>query len=337
MSLTRRDFLRYIGSALGYVALRSVFPEEVYSKNNDRLISDEYIPEIGMIWDKYMCKVYHFTSGVKGYKYPKLLTEENFNKAMDFVLSDKNYYRDFIKREWFGIKYFLVPYYSPYLHPEVEKELYRYFRRAVSEIVGKDILKCKMEPEDNMLKYVVRGEKAPWDVCEKNIKIGLEKFDYRYWREMYDRYIRSPPVAIVLCKTLVRKQILEEPEIYLDQVAEIDEKRKILRFWSKEDWKHEGALTEYYWLKPKYRKLMGRVIKLDSLDDAVKYLYQAISRDAVLIFGGKKGRAFCPIFDFGRIDNLLKRKKTYEIYFNYNDALDLALERKVPNQELKIY
>lgn len=325
MSLTRREFLRYLSGAIGYVAFRSVFPDISYAKRFD--LSHEYIPEVGRDWYHYMGRVYAFTSGPKGKRKPRLLNEKNFKEGLEFILSKQNLYEDYIKPKIFARAYFLIPYHSPYLHPELEKELYRYFRRAVSKIVGvDDILECKIEPKGNNFR---RKEYVAQFSSLLNGKKYILKIKYDDIMErVYKEYLRSPPIALVLCKTLVRKQILDRPEIYLDQVAVIDEKRKILRFYSKKDFENEGALEYYYWMKPKYRKLMGRVIKLDSLDDAAKYLFW-LRRDAVILFGGDY--AWTPVFGFGRIDDLLKEKTEYRIYFeDAAEGLSYALKSGPP-------
>ena len=330
MGLTRRDFLRSLGYALSYFAFNELFGsvEKVYGKKKKSVLSKEYIPELKKNWQEYMTEVYRYTKFFNGgFIVPAYLTEKNVNDCTKYIVSEKNLYRDYIEGGRLAILFFLMPYNPPFTHPEIQKELYSYFRRAVSALVGKDILEARIEPKSarKIILHISRGEKF----YDKSFE------DDKYIKKIYEEYLRSPPIALILCKTLVRKNIIRDRynPIYFDEIVKIDEKKKTLKFFTeREVWKYNGDVMCR--VKPEYKKYLGKEIELDSLDDAVKYLYW-LRKDVVLVFGGRNP-ARVPMFGIGQIKDLLKEKKYYEGYFGEISTLSDSLIEGPPGS-IKIY
>ncbi len=353
VDLYRRNLLKAGGLGLVYGIIKNfdVFVSNAYAHTEKRIVSDKE-------WRTYVGGI---TGGIDGgpleREYGFYLTEKIFNKTIDVIWKsplEKEYNillkHDEIKKElYYGdeehkvlfLGVALYPEKSTYIHPEEEKKVYDYFRKAFGIMIGKDPKWTIILPRENEVKYLLRGEKIP----ERIVKSYKELVNHKFVMSLYYTAIKSknnPALGILIARTLVPRDIADpkkiDTEFFMNNIkfafnkfnaptpihviAEyVDFNKKEIKF---PDLK---KILPYMWrskLKNDILRMSGKTIRFKSKEEMLEFLY-VVRYDLGVIYGERD--IYVPIVGVAKIEDKWKNKVLgYESYIHDITALSWEIE-----------
>ncbi len=374
VNAVRRRLLKVGGLSAVYGLVKNFIPviQGVAYASSNKQISDKD-------WKWHIRSVVHCTEGGKlDYVVGDYLTPEILKKVIDTVYKSqiewqynvmvnmkniKKKLEGYEKDKSLVLIVELFPSKSTYLHPEEERKVYNGFRKAFHYLTEKDPDRVRILPEENMVKYVLKGEKVSRNALYSTyIKYINDELFLRDLEESYKTIKEHPAIGLMISRSLIPKDIVdvnkvggkkEKVEYFTEMMFKrafnklnaptpihilakyVDFDRKEIKFISFNEVKSTMSYSVYYKLKDEILNMLGKTLKFKNKEEMLEFLY-IIRNDLAIIYGNKPPGDF-PLIGIGEVKDKWKKKEFFVNYlfgngslgYYMNDVVDLGRQSKI--------